>query len=359
MIEINNHCDVALATNDTIIAAAISGKDEVVFLLSNGTMYRYNTTTQKEESLFSVKSQIGYSDGGFDLDAPSTIYTLDEIVVIVNDFKRHGFIHYPGKYEALHLWREDYHADISKYPIALFKNKEGVPHIIYAEAWNHVQIMNLDTRQVLTAAKSLIEEGAEEKHLEIYAKQEEANKLPWPRAYDYFFGRLEVSPDNKWFLSAGWHWGSFDACVVYEVADFITNNRISDILVNCWEHENRAICWIDGNTIAVAYNPYMEGEADVAADEVWQIHFYKIEGRDAKPERTIKVPGINLHKTTMRYHAKSNVIIAHSTEIGFALISLNGDVLLHDPAMKANSFNNELGLLLYTEGNRLVIHELK
>ncbi len=34
--------------------------------------------------------------------------------------------------------------DITNYPIALFKNNDGIPHIIYGAAWNHVQIMNLD-----------------------------------------------------------------------------------------------------------------------------------------------------------------------------------------------------------------------
>ncbi len=172
---------------ENIITVSLSGFNEFVMLMSSGDVIRYNIDEQKKQFLFSVKSSFSFEDGGFDIESPSTIYTLDSIVVIVNDYKRHGFVHYPEKYNSLHLWRKDYHAAISTYPIALFKDEIGIPHLIYGEAWNHIQIMNLDTRQILTASKSLIEEKAEEKHLEFYKNHKEQNKLPWPRPYDYFW----------------------------------------------------------------------------------------------------------------------------------------------------------------------------
>src|SRR5688572_21348407 len=150
--------DITFDTDETIMAATLSKANEVVMLLSSGSVSRFNVDDRKGKYLFSVKSDMGYSDGGFDITAKTSIYTMDEIVVVVNDYKCHGFVHYPDKYHALHLGREDYHADISTYPIALYKNEEGVPHLIFGQAWNHIQIMNLDTRQILTASKSLIEE---------------------------------------------------------------------------------------------------------------------------------------------------------------------------------------------------------
>jgi hypothetical protein len=183
-MEINKIHEIIFDTDETILASTLSNSNELVMLMSSGGVIRHKIKERNGEYLFSIKSGIGYSDGGFDLNSKSTIYTMDEIVVVVNDYKRHGFIHYPTKYHSLHLWREDYHADISTYPITLFRNEEGVPHIIYGEAWNHIQIMNLDTRQILTASKSLIEENAEERHIEF--EKYEHNKLPWPRPYDYF-----------------------------------------------------------------------------------------------------------------------------------------------------------------------------
>lgn len=220
-------------TDETIMTAALSKSNEVVMLMSSGSVIRLNLDDRNRKQLFSVKSNFEYSDGGFDISAKTSIYTIDEIVVVVNDYKSHGVVHYPGKYHALHLWRKDYHADISTYPITLYKNTDGVPHLIFGEAWNHIQIMNLDSRQILTASKSLIEENAEERHIEYYKKHSEDNKLPWPRPYDYFFGKLFLSPDQNKFLSAGWAWGSHDYYNIYDIDNFINSNRISDLNIGC------------------------------------------------------------------------------------------------------------------------------
>lgn len=219
--------------------------------MDSGNVIRHDIELGKSEILFSVRSDLVYEDGGFDVNAKSTIYTLDSIVVIVNDFKRHGYVHYSGKFKRMHLWREDYHASISQYPIALFKNEKGIPHLIYAEAWNHIQIMNLDSRQILTAAKSLIAKNAEQNYLDHDKNGVEGNILPWPRPYDYFFGKLELSPDKSHFISAGWVWGSSDVYRIYEIEHFIENNRIADITIGYWEHCNRAVCWIDDKRVAI------------------------------------------------------------------------------------------------------------
>lgn len=138
----NKIYNITFDTDETIMTATLSKLNEVVMLMSSGSVIRFNLADQKGEYLFSVKSDIGYSDGGFDITAKTSIYTMDEIVVIVNNFKTHGFVHYPGQYNALHLWRKDYHADISNYPIALYKSENGVPHLIYGKAWNHIISLN-------------------------------------------------------------------------------------------------------------------------------------------------------------------------------------------------------------------------
>jgi hypothetical protein len=196
--------EIIIYVDGKIEAAILSKNNEAILLTSRGQVIRFNFDKQKIEQLFSVNNEINYPDSGFDITSKTSIYTLGEIVVVANDFKTHAFVHYPGKYSNLHLWRKDYHADISSYPIALFKNEDGDPCLIYGQAWNHVQVMNLDTRRILTAAKSLIEENAEENHIAFYKKHEETNKLTWPREYNYFFGKLFISPDQKKFLSAGW-----------------------------------------------------------------------------------------------------------------------------------------------------------
>ncbi len=351
--------NIAFDEEEDIKAATLSSANELVVLTSAGTVGRYYIKEQKKEALFSVKSSIGYKDGGFDIDALTTIYTLGSIVVVVNDFKRHGFVHYPGKYNVLRLWRGEYHAEISCFPIALFKNEDGIPHLVYGEDWNHLQIMNLDTRQVLTAAKSLIEVNAEERHIEFYKNHEESNKLAWPRSYDYFFGELQMSPDNKHFLSAGWAWGSCDAYNVYEVDHFINNNRIQDKTINGWEHDNRATCWIDSETVAVAYNPLAEGDDDATKETPQEFHFYKVLEKEGKMEKKVAVVGLDVINATIHFNKTLNAIILFSDSIGVALVSLEGEILLHDETIIPDSYNSDLNLLLKTDAKSAVIYKIE
>jgi hypothetical protein len=332
--------------------------DRIGIVDGSGSVSRYDMKARKGQYLFSVKSEIGFSDGGFDINAKSTIYTLDTIVVVVNDYKRHGFIHYPGKYHSVHLWRGDYHADISCYPIALFKNAEGVPHIMYGVDWNHLQIMNLDTLQILTASKSLIEENAEERHIEFYKNFRENNKSPWPREYDYFYGKLYLSPAARHFLSAGWAWGSCDAYNAYDIEHFISSNRIAGIAIGAWEHENRAVCWIDDQTVAVAYHPFTEGDEDATVASPAEIHLYTIVAGRAEMAKKIQTGDLNVLPANMIYDRRFNAIVAFSDKMGLVMISMHGRILFHDDHLKIEEYSVETGLLVITENKAISVYEI-
>lgn len=279
-------------------------------------------------------------------------------MVIVNDYKRHGWIHYPAKYQALHLWRGDYCASISSYPIALFKNDSGVPHIIYAEDWNHIQIMNLDNLQILTASKSLIEENAEEDQIEFCKQYNEINKHPWPSPYDYFFGKLHMSPDQKRFLSAGWVWGSYDVCNVYDIEHFINSNRIKEISIGAWQHCGRSICWLDNTTVAVPYNPGAEGDKDSNKDSPHEIHFYKVGEETPEIERRIKIPEVDIVNAKIHFNQQLNAIVAFSEKPGIAVISLDGEILFQDKDVKIDSYHPDLNLLLTTEDKTISVYQI-
>jgi len=346
------------APEDTVVSAALSAPHEAVIMLSSGLVFRFDMKAEKSEPLFSVKSNTGYQDGGFDTNAQTSIHTLDSIVVVANDYKRHAYVHYPGNYRRLHLHREDYYANTSRYPIALFKNEQGIPHLIYSQAWNHLQIMNLDSRQILTADKSLIEEGAEERHLEFYQKYPEDNKLPWPRPYDYFFGGLQMSPDQKSSLSAGWVWGSFDACNVYEVAHFLTQNRIADIYVAGGEHLNRPICWINPETIALASYPFEDDGKPATRETPHEIHFYKIEGSTSTLQKKITLWDMSLINTRFSFNQKLQALIISSEEAGMKVLSLEGEVLFSATDMPASTYYPNFDLFLTLEGNVIKVQQL-
>jgi len=358
-MEITKIHDIKFDTEESIITATLATENKLIMLMSSGNVICYNINEQKGEHLFSVKSNFTNKDGGFDINAKSTIYTMDSIVVIVNDYKRHGFVHYPNKYKKLHLWRKDYHADISCYPIALFKNELDIPHLIYSEAWNHLQIMNLNSRQILTASKSLIEENAEERHIEFSKKNNEDNNLPWPRPYDYFFGKLKMSPNNENFLSSGWVWGSYDAYNVYEVKHFIENNRIADTSLNGWEHNNRAANWIDDETIAVAYNPLEEDDENATNDSPQEIHFYRIKDNKSEIEKKIQIKGLDIVNSRMHFNKELNSIFFIFNKQGIAIISLEGEILFHDEELSSTAYSSALNQLMKTDNRSVTIYKIE
>lgn len=357
-MEITKVHDITFDTEESIKTASLYAPNEFVVLTSSGNVFSYNIEGQKGKHLFSVKSLFSYEDGGFDIDAPSTIYTMDGIVVIVNDFKRHGFVHYPGKYKSLHLWRKEYNASISRYPVALFKNENGIPHLIFAEDWNHIQIMNLDTRQILTAAKSLIEEYAEERHIEFYKTYKEDNKLPWPRPYDYSFGKLEISPDKKSFLSAGWTWGSNDAYNIYEIDHFIHNNRIAYTHIGAWEHSSRAVCWIDNQTVAITYSSLEEADEGATKDSPHEIHFYKLDDEESVIDRKVEVIGLDIVSSKMHFNKDLNALILFSDKIGVAVLSLNGEILFLNEKMHQDAYYPNLNLFIKVDDKSVVVHRV-
>lgn len=328
-------------------------------LMSSGNVFRYNLDTKEVKHLFSVESSFSFEDGGFDINAKTSLYTLNSIVVIVNDYKRHGYVHYPNKYRKLHLHRQDYHADISCYPISLFENDEGIPLLIYGKAWNHLQIINLNTRQILTATKSLIEENAEEDHLEFYKNHKEDNKLSWPSPYDYFYGKLQMSPDKKQFLSAGWVWGSYDAYKAYEVKHFIENSRIKHKNVTSGEHYNRAVCWIDNKTIAVTYHPCEEEDENSTMDSSQEIHFYKVGDTESEIMRKIKVKGIDMMNSIMHFNVEFNCIVLLSDLEGVVVLSIDGTILLQDKELNSVKYNSRSNQFIKTDGQSIFIYRMQ
>jgi hypothetical protein len=243
-------------------------------------------------------------------------------------------------------------------PYCPLQNKDGVSHLIFAEAWNHVQIMNLDTRQVLTASKSLIEENAEERHLEFYKEHREDNKLTWPRPYDYFFGKLFVSPNQQTFLSAGWVWGSLDCYTVYNIENFITNSKIVGLGIGGWEHENRPTCWVDNETIAVVYNPFSEGDENSTANTPCEIHFHKICGNNVEIEKKIQLADKSILPTKMYFNTEMNSFITVSDNAGLSVILQDGQIAFKDEHLMVNEYSVETGFFMAVHNNTLSIYEL-
>lgn len=344
---------------ENIITPHQKNDAELIILLDNGSVINYNRIQKEKKELFTITApkNVNFSDGGFDEKSHCSIYSLDDIIVISNDWKTHAFIHYPGRY-TIRIQREDYHANISKFPIALFKNTENIPHLIYGNAWNRVDILNLENCQNLTADKSLIELDAEERH-EKYVNPEQYGYHIWPKPFDYFYANLQMSPDNKHFLSRGWNWGSSDGFYVFNVEDFIQNKRIKPQTVGYWEHESRSACWISNDEILVCCNSIFEEFDDADENNPIEIVRYRLINEKFEQIKRTKVPELTDTNWEFYYHSSKKAVISYPKgKEGLHIFDLEGNTIFKNNKYKIESFNLENMTFVTLENNHLHLFKI-
>jgi hypothetical protein len=353
----NKIFDVSFQGDNTIICCEMVNDREAVILMGNGHVISWNFEERTGNYLFStISNNTSFRDGGFDIGSACRLYVLDEIVVAVNEFKAHGYAYNRKLGKKVHLRRELYHAEHSSYPIALFKNEDNVPHIIYAVAWNHVQVMNLETLQILTADKSLIEVGAEEKYRAYGEKKENPNHLPWPRNYDYFFAQLSLSPDNKYFMSRGWDWGSYDSYKVYNLSHFINDKKILDKYACGGEHYNRSACWVSNSVIAVARN---EGLEDGIINSPSSLCLRDVINDDNNSEECFELDVFDGCCGEMFYSKSLNALVIYNDRKGLTICNTKGEILHREEHAKVHSFNAEHNLLVTIGGNAAFVYKIE
>ena len=337
------------------IRAIGAGSGRVVWLLSNGAVMSMDCGDGKTVLIFDTAEAVNYDDGGFDVNAPAAVYVKGGYTAVVNRFGRHGFVNSDEGDYTLRLMRDGYQAAHTEYPLAFFE-RDGRIHMIFGEAWNHVQIADLSTRQVLTAAKSRVTEGAEESHIAYYREHEEANKLLWPSEYDYFYGGIRVSPDGRHFLSCGWVWGAFDALAAYETEDFIANPRIRESVVFAGEHMSRKGCFCGNDAVAVPVKPDIDDYGYDGGDEIpWEVRLFSPDGEELA---AVSLPGLNLAEVNLAY--AGGCVCLWSDKFGFAAVDFaSGEVVCRDEDFCPSAFDEENGWFVTSEDGVVGVWEIE
>lgn len=339
---------------ENILTANFADNASIVFIGNTGEVFRFSITDNTYSPLFSMEKSLEYySDETFSPDTAKMLYCHENIVVAANTFGTKAVLHITGKHHSIVLHREDYHAKITKFPIGIFKDSTGTNHLIYGTGWNRVEIMNMDTLQILTAAKSVIEQDAEKRYM-IPSTNLPAHSNPWPSKFDYFYGAIAVSPNQKRFISMGWVWGSNDSFYIFDIDDFISNPRITFTSTDAWEHNDRTTCWIDDNRIAVAINPYEDNEEDGLKESPCQIYIYRVDSNSPYIETKVVVPGHYIIKTTMHYLHDSNAFLLYGATTGVLIVSLSGEILLHEPDVRPVNYNESTKEILLISGNNTI-----
>lgn len=100
--------------------------------------------------------------------------------------------------------RTYYHADVYEYPAAFFTNEQGITFLIHCPIdYCRLDFENVETGEIITNTSAR-------------------------KPSDYFHSRLEVSSDNKYFISKGWFWHPFSTIELFDINACISNPLLLD-----------------------------------------------------------------------------------------------------------------------------------
>lgn len=99
--------------------------------------------------------------------------------------------------------RSFYHACTYEYPVTVFELPDGKPVLVHCpDDYNKIEIEELESGKRLTRREG--------------------------EAQDFFHSRLQVSPDGKYLLSAGWIWHPLDRIQLFLLAEGLKTPAILD-----------------------------------------------------------------------------------------------------------------------------------
>ncbi len=215
-------------------------KNIIFALCQDHALIEINTLTQKVNQI----SQLKLDRIDFSKSLSLQLSANDTMISIVNVIGQYGYIYDLNLKEVvLNLDRKDYQIENSSFPIK-FVHVNDQDYLVHASDWNHIDIYDFKEEKNIT--------------------YRETNKYEAPGYLDYFYSELHVSPSNKWILSSGWVWHPVSVLKFIDLNEWMTNSiaepeKSNDadfsIMSYYWD---RALCWIDENTIAYLYDPREE-----------------------------------------------------------------------------------------------------
>jgi hypothetical protein len=142
------------------------------------------------------------------------------------------------------LSREDYHANVSAWPLAMVKH-EGRDVLITSTAWNRLEALELPS-------------------LVRLAPKSDESKL------DYFWGQVSMSADGRRLASFGWFWHPVGALRFVDVGAWLSTGvdppkeLFPSQFAEWWDD---SVCWLDDGRVAMRGQPTASADAILDAPE--------------------------------------------------------------------------------------------
>ncbi len=130
---------------------------------------------------------------------------------------------------------------------------------------------------------------------------------------------------------------------MFNIQDFIVNNRIKYLKIDNWEHNNRGCCFVNNDTVAVPFKP---SEDDFDFDggvegDIYEIRLYKTDG--SVEFSIIKFQSIlNLDGAELFFDTNEKRLYLYSSKIGLVVAHLSGEILGTFPKFTAQKYDVKL-----------------
>jgi len=166
-----------------------------------------------------------------------------EVAAVANTYGQNGVVvDLSTGQVSMRLHRDDYHEDVSAFPLAL-SDLDGRLVVIHGTEWNRLDVSDAKTGLLLTQRQP--------------TSYEQGEASP-PHYLDYFHCQLSVSPGQQFVADNGWVWHPLGVVTTWSLPRWLHENvwesedgESKKSL--CWRgyYWDGPLCWIDDQRLAV------------------------------------------------------------------------------------------------------------
>lgn len=309
---------ISLPNEDIIFYEVLNRTDpECLFICKTGNIYLLNLNNGELEALTPNPTVTTFYK--------IVVHSYGNYIVMVDDKGTSGVVMHiknPQYLKLLH--RGNYQVKYCSYPIGFYTLNKRT-YLIHGTDWNRLDITCLNNDDLMTDREIKFE-----------------GKVNY---FDYFHGTLAVAPDEKKFVSKGWHWSPYDRVTLYEVEKFIETYELSynylDFPYTSGYNWDRPLCWINNNTIALGYNKQEEYDEEEFDSEIIIVD---TKTNEIKQEITFKGFDINDDgevSGNFYYDKMFDFFIAFNNSTGLLITDSDGEIIMQDENFEMEAYNQK------------------
>ncbi|MCM3170856.1 hypothetical protein [Paenibacillus sp. MER 99-2] len=185
------------------------------------------------------------------------------VAAVSNVYGQHAAVYdlLDGK-EILQLSRDDYHYDVSTYPLS-FAYIDQRLILVHGTEWNRLDLTDVLLGESLTVRHTPIHHNDSSQNTDEPDTSE--------HYLDYFHGKLSVSPDQKWIVDSGWVWAPLGITRSWSLENWLSHvweSEDGSSIHDLWQTMDWDLpsAWIAPHTIAI----WGQVDEEMVDEEDWE-----------------------------------------------------------------------------------------